>query len=161
MIRQGAGRIIHIGSVAGVVAIPYASPLSASKFAMESFYDALRLELKRWKIPVIVIRPGLVATAAGEQVANAGEKAFEQLPPDGRERYPSFRQTMAQMALDNVDPKKAITPEEVADVVIKALTTRRPRSRYAAGREAKVMTRLAPLLPERVLDSLRTHLIKI
>jgi NAD(P)-dependent dehydrogenase (short-subunit alcohol dehydrogenase family) len=155
LIRQGRGRVVNVGSVAGKVSAPFVSPLSASKFAMESLNDALRMELRPWNIPVVLIEPGFVASAAPAKVAANVEQLCRRLPPEGVDRYGEiYRRAMAQMVRDNV---KGITSEAVARVVVRALTARRPRTRYAVGRDAKALTVLARLLPDRLLDRIRAR----
>lgn len=158
LIRKGHGRVINIGSIGGKIAIPYVSPLCASKFAMECFTDALRVELAPWKIPVVMIEPGLVATAAAPKVAANAEHSYGSLPPEGVELYgKSFKRVMDQAVIDQ---DKGVAPERVANVVVKALRARRPRTRYVVGRERPIVA-VAQFLPDRVLDFVRTRLIGI
>ena len=62
MRRQGAGTIVNLGSVAGQVALPWASAYSASKFALDAIHDALRRELRRDCIHLVKVCPGIVDT---------------------------------------------------------------------------------------------------
>ncbi len=63
LIRRGNGRIVNVGSIGGRVALPLHGAYSASKFGMEAVSDALRLELRQWRIPVSHIDPGATETA--------------------------------------------------------------------------------------------------
>ncbi|MEK7693262.1 MAG: SDR family oxidoreductase, partial [Chloroflexota bacterium] len=66
LIRTARGRIVNIGSVSGKLATPFTGPYSASKFAMEALTDALRIELRPWKIEVSIVEPGSIATPIWE-----------------------------------------------------------------------------------------------
>ena len=56
MRRQGSGYIVNIGSIGGVLAIPYQSMYSASKFALEGLSEALRMEVRPFGIRVVHYR---------------------------------------------------------------------------------------------------------
>jgi short-subunit dehydrogenase len=68
MRRQGGGTIVNIGSVAGLVSLPWAAGYSASKFAVDAVTDSLRRELRRDCIRVLQVCPGIVATAFRDHV---------------------------------------------------------------------------------------------
>ena len=63
LIRRGNGRIVNVGSIGGHLVLPLHGAYSASKFGMEAVSDALRLELRQWRIPVSHIDPGVTETA--------------------------------------------------------------------------------------------------
>ncbi len=63
LIRQGSGRIVNVGSIGGLVVLPVHGAYSASKFGMEAISDALRLELRQWRIPVSLVDPGATESA--------------------------------------------------------------------------------------------------
>src|ERR1700759_3251829 len=66
MRSQRAGYIVNIGSIGGLVAIPYQSMYSASKFALEGFSESLRMEVRPFGIRVVIIEPGDHKTAITE-----------------------------------------------------------------------------------------------
>jgi short-subunit dehydrogenase len=68
MRRQGSGTIVNIGSVAGNVSMPWAVGYCASKFALHALNDSLRLELRRDRIRVVKVCPGIVATKFRDHV---------------------------------------------------------------------------------------------
>jgi short-subunit dehydrogenase len=68
MRRQGSGTIVNIGSVAGNVSMPWAVGYCASKFALHALNDSLRLELRRDRIRVVKVCPGIVATKFRDNV---------------------------------------------------------------------------------------------
>ncbi len=63
LIRQGGGRIVNVGSVGGMIVLPLNGAYSASKFGIRALTDALRLELRQWKIHVSLIEVAPVTTA--------------------------------------------------------------------------------------------------
>ena len=65
-IRAGRGRVVMIGSTAGQVATPFLGAYSASKFALEAISDALRQELRPWRVPVVIIEPGSFLLSDGD-----------------------------------------------------------------------------------------------
>ncbi len=62
LIRRGGGRIVNVGSVGGLLVLPIQGAYSASKFGLEALSDALRLELRQWRIPVSHVDPGVTDT---------------------------------------------------------------------------------------------------
>jgi NAD(P)-dependent dehydrogenase (short-subunit alcohol dehydrogenase family) len=72
LLRAGRGRIVNMSSISGMVASPFLSPYSTSKWALEALSDAMRVELASWNIHVSVIQPGAINTpiwAKGQQTA--------------------------------------------------------------------------------------------
>jgi short-subunit dehydrogenase len=63
LLRENRGRIVNIGSIAGIVTQPFSGAYSASKFALEALTDAQRQELHPWGISVSIVEPGYVKTA--------------------------------------------------------------------------------------------------
>jgi len=148
LLREARGRIVNISSISGMVASPFLSPYTTSKWAMEALSDALRIELNPWDIKVSVVQPGAIDTpiwSKGLQTAGAI-----------RDRAPSERIAMYAAAVNSIEAglqPHGIAPEHVARAVAHALTSRRPRTRYAVGKDAAVV-RLFRLLPDRVRDAI-------
>src|ERR1041385_3421821 len=67
LIRRARGRIVHIGSISGLIASPFTGPYAASKHAVEALADALRVELAPEGIHVSVVEPGQVRTPIWEK----------------------------------------------------------------------------------------------
>jgi len=61
-LRAARGRVVFMSSVSGLVTLPGTGAYSASKYALESLADALRVELRPWRIPVSLIEPGPIRT---------------------------------------------------------------------------------------------------
>jgi NAD(P)-dependent dehydrogenase (short-subunit alcohol dehydrogenase family) len=157
LVRKGRGRIINVSSAFAHVAIPFAGVLTASKSALGSLSDALRLELQPFGIHVCVIEPGSIRTSAMEKTFGDVEGIIRQLPPEGAQRYGDMLRTFTRAAYTREE--HGSPPDVVAQTVLEALTARRPRIRYTVGENAKRFALLPRLLPDRVLDVLRTRML--
>ena len=159
MLRSNRGRIVNITSIGGLVATPFMAPYCASKFALEAVCDCLRTELKPWGIEVIAVEPGSVATDIWDRgVANA-EDAREKMPEEGERLYGEAFETMARVSTGTGE--RGIPPQEVARVIHKALTVKRPRARYLVGRDAKGMKTASALLPDKLWDAAVRRTLKL
>jgi len=149
-LRRHKGRIVNLSSISGRVAMPLFGPYAASKFAFEALTDSLRRELPELKVSLI--EPGAIATPIWERTLDATE-----VPEQARERYGSLIDTVTAMARDA--PTTGLPPEQVAGVILRALTARRPRTRYVIGREARISATLARVLPDVAFDRLLSRLL--
>ena len=148
LLRQGRGRVVNIGSVLGRLAIPLMGAYSASKFALEGLTDALRIELLPWGIHVSLIEPGPVATPLWSKThllagMNEGGGAVGEL-------YATAN--AAAHAAFTKFGQSGISPDRVAAKVFEALTARNPKTRYLVGGDAKALSWLAALVPDRIRD---------
>lgn len=150
LLRQGRGRIVNMSSISGRVATPFFGPYAVSKFALEAITDALRLELAPWEIEVIAVEPGAVATPIWDKSLAKADRLVEALPPRGKRLYGSalakLRESVQRTA------QGGIPPEKVAEAVAHALLSKRPKTRYLVGLDAKLAARLVWLLPDRWRD---------
>lgn len=151
LLRRGRGRIVNLGSIADRIVAPMTGPYHASKFALRAWSDTLRLELSPWGIEVVLVEPGAVATPIWETSIAAAERLRQALPPNVEELYGRAIAAARAGALRNA--ARGLPAEEVATVVARALTVRRPRTRYLVGTDARVAAILARL-PDRLRDRL-------
>jgi len=149
-IRLARGRIVNVSSVNGRIVSPFTGAYAVSKFALEAMSDALRLELSRAGVSVVVIQPGAVRTAIWGTSRVRASALFERLPPDAHTHYGRVLERIRTAPM----PRRAVAPERVARVIVRALTTRTPRTRYRVGWDARIGVALARLLPGRLLDAL-------
>lgn len=150
LLRKARGRIVNMGSISGRVSNPFIAPYSASKFALESFTDALRVELMPWGISVSIIEPGNIATPIWDKSIAASDDLQSGLPLAAKELYgPMF--TAVRQAAEK-SGKDAIPAIVVARAVAHALSAKRPKTRYLIGRDARIRLILRKLLPDRVMD---------
>ncbi len=149
MRRQGSGRILNMSSISGVLAFPGLGPYAASKFALEAMSDAARLEYAPFGLKVILIQPGPVATDIWEtSLAEARKTLPAQEQSAFSDLYEVLRDHAEQMARE-----AGCTPEQVADVVLRAATTSRPKPRYCLPASTRRLSWLR-LLPTGLRDRL-------
>ncbi len=158
-LRKARGRIVNVTSIGGLVATPFFGPYVASKFALEAVSDCLRIELRPWGIETIAIEPGSAAT----EIWDSGQSIADET----RARMGAEAERLYGAALDQTERISAqtgargIPPEEVARVIHKALTVRRPRARYTVGRDAIGMKFASRLLPDRLWDRIVARSLKL
>jgi short-subunit dehydrogenase len=142
---KGGGRIVNVSSVAGRIARPLSSVYDSTKHALEAISDGLRGELAPFGIKVIIIEPGFIVT---EFLGVANEVSRDVLEQPGPYAEPIERLGGAVQRLR----KLAGRPEDISDVIFKALTARNPRARYAAPGHARFALAAKRLLPARLFD---------
>lgn len=143
LLRRGAGRIVNVSSINGVLPSPFAAAYSASKAALEMLSDSLRLELKPWGIPVVVVRPGPYDTDVRSRGVDGWRMRHEQLPDDERALYADGLELQSRFiaALD----ARAGHPDEVAETVHHALTDPEPQTKYSIGPDMDTLLDVAKL----------------
>jgi NAD(P)-dependent dehydrogenase (short-subunit alcohol dehydrogenase family) len=150
-LRAGGGRIVNLSSIGGRFALPLVSPYTASKFALEAISDSLRRELHGQGVDVILIEPGGVKTPIWGKSNEAADELQQQMPPEAERLYGRMIETLRRETV-KIATKTGIEPREVAEVIGKALTADRPRTRYLVGRDAKMRGALARVVPDRLMD---------
>jgi NAD(P)-dependent dehydrogenase (short-subunit alcohol dehydrogenase family) len=137
--RQKSGYIVNIGSIGGLVALPYQGLYSASKFALEGLTESLRLEVACLGVNVVLIEPGDHRTSL---TGNRLRTAESQSNPVYRERCD---RAIARTATDE---QAGNAPEAVARLLCRIVNRPHPRLRYTVGpapqRAAIWLKRLTP-----------------
>jgi NAD(P)-dependent dehydrogenase (short-subunit alcohol dehydrogenase family) len=147
---RSKGRVINISSVGGKIAMATYGPYAAAKFALEAVSDSLRREIAPFGVEVAVVEPGAVKTKiAGRAIATAHEVAAA-MTPEQRQRYGRPVQAITAQAA-SVTESSGLSADAAAKVLAKAVTARKPRTRYTIGREAALLPLLV-ILPDRMLD---------
>jgi NAD(P)-dependent dehydrogenase (short-subunit alcohol dehydrogenase family) len=145
--RQGpAGRIVNISSSGAKVAIPLLGAYSASKFGLEGMSDALRRELMLFGIDVVIIEPGTVNTAMYDKGEKEDLSEFK--PTPYWEAVQKFQKFIVTEARTN-----GLSPERLGEAVHVALTTAKPKARYAVIPQRFKNWTLPRLLPTRMVDA--------
>jgi len=153
LIRRARGRIVNIGSVGSHFAFPFGGLLCGSKGAFSLMNDAMRLELRPFGLHVCLIEPAAIATPAVDKTLGDPDAIVAALPPEGQARYgTAIREFVARAYAQEIHGSPA---EVVAAAVQHALTAPRPRTRYAVGAGARLLTTLPRILPDRAFDQLR------
>lgn len=150
MLREARGRIINITSIGGLIAGAMLGPYHASKFAFEAMTDTLRVELAPWGIHVVAIEPGRIATPIWATSAARADRMATEMPAAAFDLYGRRIEVAKRGAA--AATASGLNPDEVAKTVARALTTRRPRTRYPVGMDAKVGSAIIARLPDRLRD---------
>ena len=150
LLRQGQGRIINMSSISGRVAAPFVGPYAASKFGLEALTDSLRVELQPWGIEVVSVQPGAIATPIWNKTVSHGDQLLNGFSEEVNRMYGAELVIARKRALKI--GQQGIPPEQVAKVVARALTDKRPKTRYLVGQDAKMGALLIKLLPDRLRD---------
>lgn len=141
MRRQHGGKIICISSIGGLMGLPYQGLYSASKFAIEGYCEALRLELQDFGIKVVVIEPGDFSTNF-----TATRKCVD--TPEARQAYPSFDRSMRSIEKDE---RNGMKPEALARKICRIAAAKNPRYTYIIASPLQKLAVLAKtLLPPRL-----------
>lgn len=151
IVRPG-GRVVNMSSGSGKIVTPLIGPYCASKYALEAMSDALRIELRSEGLHVSIIEPGVIETPIHEKNDERTRRMTEALPALARERYgPALDRLNAQSAKF----AKSATPAiRVARAVARALSAKRPKTRYPVTTEAHLLSWIGPFLPDRARDAI-------
>jgi NAD(P)-dependent dehydrogenase (short-subunit alcohol dehydrogenase family) len=145
----GSGRIVNLSSMGGKLTFPGGGVYHATKHAVEALSDALRYEVGEFGIQVVVIEPGLIITEFGE-TANASIAEVEEHGP-----YAKFNENVGRVTANAYKGPMArlgAGPEAVAAKISKALTARRPSTRYKVTTSARAMMGMRRLMTDRMWD---------
>jgi NAD(P)-dependent dehydrogenase (short-subunit alcohol dehydrogenase family) len=148
MRAQKSGKIVNITSIGGKIWEPLGAWYHATKFAVEGLSDCLRVEAAPFGVDVIVIEPGAIRTEW------AGIARDGLLQMSGGSAYAELAKRHARMLATADTSSLASPPEVVARTIVRAVTARRPKTRYATGGGARTILFLRKILPDRMFDRL-------
>jgi len=148
MRKQGAGRIVNISSVMGLIPAPFMALYAASKHALEGYSESLDHEVRSSGVRLVLVEPSYTQTSFEGNVYQADQQLGV---------YQSARTNAEGVLRDAMTT--ADTPELVASAVVKASTEANPNRRYAAGRMARQVSLLRRFVPPSAFDkSLRKQM---
>ncbi len=145
MPKSEESRIVNVGSVSGVLTTPFASPYCSSKAALNSFSDALRMELKPLRIKVVSVQPGAIKSKFGKNAVEATSKVLK-----STSIYKEFEEVIVKRAM--ASQKMAMDVEVFVKKLIAAITRRNPPALFRAGKLSFVAPFLKKCFPERIID---------
>lgn len=145
LIRQAKGRIVNITSMLGRVTSAFSGPYCMSKYAMEAFSDALRLELAPLGVHVSAVEPGSIATPIWTKFQDQARELLDELPPEGRYLYGETYKKSIDAGLKWAST--GIPPQKVAKKVVHAFTSKRPKAAYMVGIDTHQAMFIKRLLP--------------
>ena len=147
MRKQGSGRIINTSSIAGKMVFYMGGWYNVTKYSVEAFSDALRMEMKPFGIDVVMIEPGAIKTdwgiiASKHLKESSAGSAYE---------------TVGTQWADNMDwfykTNLLSSPQVITKAISQAVNSRHPKARYCRGRFS-IIGRLAhALMPARWWDA--------
>lgn len=148
--QYGPARIVNLSSGAVRVPVPTSAIYNMSKSAIEGLTKTLRYELAPFNIDVVAIEPGGVRTPMTANAEANIQGVWERMSPAVRARYEAPLKP-AQINLVR-QLESANAPERIAEGIIHALTTPRPRPRYTVGQEVRWLPLIQRLLPETLFE---------
>jgi NAD(P)-dependent dehydrogenase (short-subunit alcohol dehydrogenase family) len=150
MRRQGWGKIVNVSSMGGRLVFPGGGIYHATKYAVEAMSDAMRFEVRGFGVDVIVIEPGLIRTAFGET-------AVDRIASGDDGPYSEFNTAVASATAGVYDgplSRLGAGPAAVARAIEKAISSKRPRTRYPVTASARVLLAQHAILPDRLWDAM-------
>ncbi len=151
MVRQGGGRIVNVGSVSGILTSPFAGPYCASKAALHSLSDAMRLEMAPFGIEIITLQPGKIASKFGDTAS----RIMKELIPKNS-LYSSIVQYIEMRA--GASQLGASQATKFARRIVLAVTRRKPPRLLRFGRNSWAMPLYKWAFPISLLDSMLRRL---
>lgn len=130
MRKQNSGTIVNLSSVGGRVGVPVLSAYQSTKFALEGLSESLSYELEPFGIRVVIVEPGFIRTNIMNSSIMAKKSVDRQSP------YFSLIQKVENHFKSMMDNPSTSHPEEVANVILQAITSESPQLRYTAGNDA-------------------------
>ena len=132
MRKQKSGTIVNVSSVGGRISLPVLSAYNSTKFALEGLSESMSYELEPFGIKVIIIEPGVIRTNIMDS------SIFAKKAQNPKSPYFSLIQKV-ERNFKSMMENKSSPPEEVAKVILGALTSKNPQLRYTVGDDAATM----------------------
>lgn len=152
MRRQGCGRIICFSSIGGLMGLPFQGLYSASKFAIEGYCEALRMELRKSGVKVVVIEPGDFATSFTAQRKCVTDS-------QAHEAYPAYAASLASIEKDETTGLK---PEYLAGKISAIVKKKNPAYSYVISTfEQRLSVILKRILPASLFASILSSYYKL
>jgi short-subunit dehydrogenase len=159
MRKNRSGRIINVGSTVGDYTLPAAGIYCSTKYAVESISDAMRMELRQFGIKVIIIKPAAVNT----NFTSTAKSLFPKI--DENDPYFDVNKNFVDMITTEFNPKtsrfKVLSPEQVAEKIVKSAQLKRPKTRYKLGFAAKTTPFLKRILGPKGFDKFMLMMLGI
>ena len=139
--QNGGGTIVNVSSVGGRIGVPVLSAYQSTKFALEGLSESMSYELEPFGIRVVIIEPGFIRT----NIINSSISAKKALDP--KSPYFSLMQKV-ENHFKSMMENASSPPEEVARVILQALTSENPQLRYTVGNDAATIVQARMNMPD-------------
>ena len=143
MRRQNSGTIVNVSSVGGRIGLPALSAYHSTKFALEGLSESIAFELEPFGIRVVIIEPGVIRT----NILNSSSSAKKALDP--KSPYFSLSQKLNDNFKSMMESESSSPPEEVAKVILQAVTSENPQLRYSIGDDAANLIHARENMPDK------------
>jgi NAD(P)-dependent dehydrogenase (short-subunit alcohol dehydrogenase family) len=143
MRRQNSGTIVNVSSVGGRIGLPALSAYHSTKFALEGLSESIAFELEPFGIRVVIIEPGVIRT----NILNSSSSAKKALDP--KSPYFSLSQKLNDNFKSMMESEISSPPEEVAKVILQAVTSENPQLRYSVGDDAANLIHARKNMPDK------------
>jgi short-subunit dehydrogenase len=130
MRKQKSGVIVNTSSIGGLIGVPLHSAYVGSKFALEGFSESMKYELEDFGIKIILIEPGAVQTNFIQNTILSKKATISDSP------YAEFSKKVSEGVRAAFDVANASVPSQVAEVILSAIKSEKPNTRYLVGRDA-------------------------
>jgi NAD(P)-dependent dehydrogenase (short-subunit alcohol dehydrogenase family) len=138
------GTIVNVSSVGGRIGVPVLSAYQSTKFALEGLSESMSYELEPFGIRVVIIEPGFIRT----NIVNSSITAQKALDP--KSPYFSLMQKVENHFKSMIENASSSSPpEEVAKVILQAITSKNPQLRYTVGNDAATIIQARMNMPDK------------
>jgi NAD(P)-dependent dehydrogenase (short-subunit alcohol dehydrogenase family) len=144
MRKQNSGTIVNVSSVGGRIGVPVLSAYQSTKFALEGLSESMSYELEPFGIRVVIIEPGFIRT----NIITSSTSAKKDL--DSKSPYFSLTQKVKNHFKSMIENASSSSPpEEVAKVILQAITSENPQLRYTVGNDAATIIQARMNMPDK------------
>jgi NAD(P)-dependent dehydrogenase (short-subunit alcohol dehydrogenase family) len=142
--QNSGGTIVNVSSVGGRIGVPVLSAYQSTKFALEGLSESLSYELEPFGISVVIIEPGFIRT----NIINSSTSAERALDPKSP-YFPLMQKVKNHFKSMMENASSSSPPEEVAKVILQAITSENPQLRYTVGNDAATIIQARMNMPDK------------
>jgi NAD(P)-dependent dehydrogenase (short-subunit alcohol dehydrogenase family) len=142
--HSGGGTIVNVSSVGGRIGVPVLSAYQSTKFALEGLSESMSYELEPFGIRVVIIEPGFIRT----NIVNSSTSAQKALDPKSP-YFPLMQKVKNHFKSMMENASSSSPPEEVAKVILQAITSKNPQLRYTVGNDAATIIQARMNMPDK------------
>ena len=142
--HSGGGTIVNVSSVGGRIGVPILSAYQSTKFALEGLSESMSYELEPFGIRVVIIEPGFIRT----NIVNSSTSAQKALDPKSP-YFPLMQKVKNYFKSMMENASSSSPPEEVAKVILQAITSKNPQLRYTVGNDAATIIQARMNMPDK------------
>ncbi len=146
LLREARGRIVNVGSMAGLIEFPLGCAYCETKFAVEGLSDSLAMELSDFGVKVSIVEPGPIRT----NFTQAAAKFADKLERKKGSPYLPYYEIRKRLMSDNA--WLYLPPRDVARAVLHAAASERPRRKYLVAGPMGLYLLAKAVLPQAVFE---------